>query len=132
MTLAALQVAVGEINSSRRSQLLDSGMSYRNPLPLRIRRGKMTTQPGSSSPGSLISKVRRAGSCETFARAFRLLSQVRLSPNLVALQSTGDAPTLLFARATLEVEESPVSEKSSCAGLANTRGAADRSDERTI
>ena len=131
MTLAALQVAVGEIDSSRRSQLLDSGVSYMNPLPLMIRRGKMTLQPGSSSPGSLISKIRRAGSCDTFARAFRLLSQIRLSPNLVALQSTGDAPTLLFARATLEVEESPVFEKSSCAGLAKTRGA-DRSDERTI
>ena len=61
---------------------------------------------------------------------FRLLSQIRLSPNLLALQSTGDVPTLLFARATLEVEESPVFEKSSCAGLAKTRGA-DRSDERT-
>ena len=131
MTLAALQVAVGEIDISRRSQLLDWGMSYMNPLPLMMRRGKMTTQPGSSSPGSLISKVRRAGSCETFARAFRLLSQVRLSPNLVALQSTGDAPTLSTARATLEVEESPVFEKSSCARLAKTRSA-NRNDERTI
>lgn len=131
MTLAALQVAVGEIDSSRRSQSLESGMSYINSLPLMMRRGKIILQPGSSSPGPLISKIRRAGSCDTFARAFRLLSQIRLSPNLAASQSTGDAPTLLFARATLEVEESPVFEKSSCAGLAKT-GGADRSDEKTM
>ena len=90
----------------------------------------MTFELGSY-PGSLILKIRRVGFCDTFARAFRLLFQIRLSPNLVALQSTGIAPTLLFARVTLETEESSVFKKSSGVGLAKTRGA-DRSDERTI
>ena len=85
-----------------------------------IRCGRIILQP-NSSPCSLISKVLLVGSCDSFARALRLLCKSRLPPYLVPLHSAGDAPRLKLLCCKTEEAKSVELEESGCAGLVQTR-----------